>query len=53
MGITVAIFENKTYDEAIDLGVQRKANTMEEVMEVPPTDQPPPTPTPSAATSGC
>jgi periplasmic protein TonB len=44
MGVVVAIFENKTYDEAVDLGVARTTDQMEEVLEVPPTDQPPPPP---------
>ena len=44
MTAILAVFENKTYDEAVDLNIQRKADTMEEVMDVPPTDQPPPPP---------
>jgi periplasmic protein TonB len=44
MGLVVAIFENKTYEEGVDLAVERKTDQMEEVMDVPPTDQPPPPP---------
>ena len=44
MSIVVAVFENKTYDEGVDLAVKRNADQMEEVMDVPPTDQPPPPP---------
>jgi protein TonB len=44
MSIVVAIFENKTYDEAVDLNVSRTTDQMEEIMEIPPTDQPPPPP---------
>ena len=44
MAAVLAVFENKTYDEAVDLGVTRNSDNMEEVMDVPPTDQPPPPP---------
>lgn len=43
MGVTVAIFENKTYDEQIEV-ITRNADVAEEVMDVPVTDQPPPPP---------
>jgi periplasmic protein TonB len=43
MGVTVAIFENKTYDEQIEV-IARNADVAEEVMDVPVTDQPPPPP---------
>jgi periplasmic protein TonB len=43
MGITLAIFENKTYDEKVDL-VARIQDQAEEIMDVPVTDQPPPPP---------
>jgi protein TonB len=43
MGTTVAIFENKTYDEKVEV-VARIADQSEEIMDVPVTDQPPPPP---------
>ncbi len=44
MGVVVAIFENKTYDDAVDLAIQRNSDQMEEILDIPPTDQPPPPP---------
>lgn len=44
MCVVVAIFENKTYDELVNVAAERKTDQMDEVMEVPPTDQPPPPP---------
>jgi protein TonB len=46
LGIVLAVFENRTYDEGVDLGMQRTTDEMEEIMEVPPTEQPPPPPPP-------
>jgi protein TonB len=46
LGIVVAVFENRTYDEGIDLGALRTTDDMEEILEVPPTEQPPPPPPP-------
>jgi protein TonB len=43
MATTVAIFENKTYDEQVEV-VARIADQSEEIMDVPVTDQPPPPP---------
>jgi protein TonB len=43
MGVTVAIFENKTYDEQVEV-ITRNTDVAEEVMDVPVTDQPPPPP---------
>lgn len=43
MGVTVAIFENRTYDEQVEV-VARNTDVAEEVMDVPVTDQPPPPP---------
>jgi protein TonB len=43
LGITVAIFENKTYDEQVEV-IGPKADVSEEIMDVPVTDQPPPPP---------
>jgi protein TonB len=43
MGTTVVIFENKTYDEKVEV-VARIADQSEEIMDVPVTDQPPPPP---------
>jgi protein TonB len=43
MGVTVAIFENKTYDEQVEV-IARNTDVAEEVMDVPVTDQPPPPP---------
>jgi periplasmic protein TonB len=43
LGITVAIFENKTYDEQVEV-IARNSDVAEEIMDVPVTDQPPPPP---------
>jgi periplasmic protein TonB len=43
LGVTVAIFENKTYDEKVE-AIARIADQSEEIMDVPVTDQPPPPP---------
>lgn len=44
MSVVLAIFENRTYDDSVDLAKNRNTDQMEEVMDVPPTDQPPPPP---------
>jgi protein TonB len=43
MSVTVLIFEDKTYDEQVEV-IARNADVAEEVMDVPVTDQPPPPP---------
>jgi periplasmic protein TonB len=40
----VAIFEHKTYVETVDFSVTRVQDQMEEMLDVPTTDQPPPPP---------
>ena len=35
-------FDHKTYDEQVDLLAGKSTNTFEEMIEVPPTEQPPP-----------
>lgn len=44
--ITVMVFENKTFDEQIDLSQQRNADQMEELLDIPQTEQLPPPPPP-------
>jgi periplasmic protein TonB len=44
LAAVVAIFENKTYDEAVGFAISRATDNMEEILDVPPTDQPPPPP---------
>lgn len=46
LGIVLAVFENRTYDEGVNLGVQKSTDEMEEILEIPPTEQPPPPPPP-------
>ncbi|MFM8741933.1 MAG: energy transducer TonB [Cytophagales bacterium] len=40
--ITERLFDHKTYDEQVDLLAGKSTNTFEEMIEVPPTEQPPP-----------
>ena len=42
MSLTVMAFEWKSYDEKLDLLTNKSTNTFEEMLEVPPTEQPPP-----------
>lgn len=43
MSITVLVFEDKTFDEQVEL-IARNSDVADEVMDVPVTDQPPPPP---------
>jgi protein TonB len=45
LSITVLVFEDKTFDEQVEL-IARNADVADEVMDVPVTDQPPPPPPP-------
>jgi protein TonB len=40
--VTERAFDHKTYDEKVDLLAGKSTNTFEEMIEVPPTEQPPP-----------
>jgi periplasmic protein TonB len=42
LGVTLYAFERKTYEEKITLDTGPRTNTVEEVLEVPATEQPPP-----------
>jgi periplasmic protein TonB len=42
LAITVMAFEWKSYDGKLDLLANKSTNTFEEMLEVPPTEQPPP-----------
>ncbi|MFN8890290.1 MAG: TonB family protein [Cyclobacteriaceae bacterium] len=42
LAIAVMAFEWKSYDEQVDLLQGKSTNTFEEMIEVPPTEQPPP-----------
>ena len=44
LSAVVAVFEWKTYEDAIDLQVTRAENTMDELIDIPLTNQPPPPP---------
>jgi periplasmic protein TonB len=42
MAVVVTAFEWKSYDTKLDLLANKSTNTFEEMLEVPPTEQPPP-----------
>jgi protein TonB len=42
MSLVLVAFEWKSYDEQLDLLKNKSTNTFEEMLEVPPTEQPPP-----------
>jgi periplasmic protein TonB len=42
LALTVMAFEWKSYDSKLDLLTNKSTNTFEEMLEVPPTEQPPP-----------
>ena len=42
MSVIVMAFEWKSYDDKLDLLTNKSTNTFEEMLEVPPTEQPPP-----------
>lgn len=46
LGLTLAVFEARTYDRTIDLGSDRAENTMDELLDIPITEQLPPPPPP-------
>ncbi|MFM8912217.1 MAG: energy transducer TonB [Flammeovirgaceae bacterium] len=42
LAVAELAFEHKTYDQQVDLLAGKSTNTFEEMIEVPPTEQPPP-----------